>query len=408
MTAAHPEDETIRAWWAHRQGLDGSLAGAPAARVLERTGWSRSVGGAGPYLTLFSRAGTRRAEADAAVAMPGLGGIHELPSARGCTYVVPWMDYGLALRVGQDDGDPAEVATAKKHFGVTDDELARLRAGVLAALAEGPLDPAALKATLGDTIRNLGPEAKKRGLTTTLPLALGYLQSTGAIIRVPMNGRLDQQRFRYTRWGLDAPALRLPREEALRELARRYWRWAGPASLAHFQWFTGLSGKAARPIVEPLGLVPLAEGDPRLLFPVDRAALLAFRAPAEPQVALVGWLDNMLHLRRDVSCLLAAEDRERRVLGEKGEEQPVANLSDLPSHAILDRGRLVGLWEFDPVEGAIAWRTFTPQPASLKPLKDAIARTEAYIREDLGDLRGYSLDSPESRRPRIAALRREA
>ncbi|HEV2238148.1 MAG TPA: crosslink repair DNA glycosylase YcaQ family protein [Ktedonobacterales bacterium] len=404
MTAATLGDDTIRAWWAHRQGLDGSLAGAPADRVLERTGWSRSVGGAGPYLTLFSRAGIRRAEADAAAATPRLGGIHELPSARGCTYVVPWMDYGLALRVGQDDGDPAEVALAKKQFGVTEDELARLHAGVLAALAAGPLDPAALKAALGDTVRNLGPEARKRGLTTTLPLALGALQSTGAIIRVPLNGRLDQQRFRYARWGLDAPALRLPQDEALGELARRYWRWAGPASLAQFQWFTGLSGKAARPIVAPLGLVPLANGDPRLMFPEDRDALLAFRAPTEPFFALVGWLDNIAHLRRDVAGLLAPEDRERQVYAEK-EEQPVANLSDLPSHAILDRGRLVGLWEYDPDAGAIAWRTFTPQPGALK---EAIARTEAYIREDLGDMRGFSLDSPESRRPRIAALRRDA
>ncbi|WP_158104196.1 hypothetical protein [Amycolatopsis pretoriensis] len=39
----------LRAWWAHRQGLDGTLRGAPAAEVLERTGWARSVGGSAPY-----------------------------------------------------------------------------------------------------------------------------------------------------------------------------------------------------------------------------------------------------------------------------------------------------------------------------------------------------------------------
>ena len=50
-------EAVIRAWWAHRQGLDGSLMGASAAHVLERTGWARSVGGVGPYLTLFARAG---------------------------------------------------------------------------------------------------------------------------------------------------------------------------------------------------------------------------------------------------------------------------------------------------------------------------------------------------------------
>ena len=44
-----------RAWWAHRQGLDGSLAGASPESVLARSGWARSVAGAGPYLTLFAR-----------------------------------------------------------------------------------------------------------------------------------------------------------------------------------------------------------------------------------------------------------------------------------------------------------------------------------------------------------------
>lgn len=39
------DDATLRAWWHHRQGLDGRLAGLPAADVLARTGWARSVGG---------------------------------------------------------------------------------------------------------------------------------------------------------------------------------------------------------------------------------------------------------------------------------------------------------------------------------------------------------------------------
>jgi hypothetical protein len=194
MATAVVDDDTLRAWWAHRQGLDGSLAGASASTVLERTGWARSVGGAGPYLTLFARAGITRAAADAGVAALE---IHELPAARGCTYVVPASDFGLALRVGQGSGDAAEIAMAKKYCGVTAAEIDRLTAAVLAALATGPLEPAALKAAVGDAVRSLGPEGKKRGLTTTLPLALGALQATGAIRRVPINGRLDQQRYRY-------------------------------------------------------------------------------------------------------------------------------------------------------------------------------------------------------------------
>ena len=35
----------------------------------------------------------------------------------------------------------------------------------------------------------------------------------------------------------------------------------------------------------------------------------------------------------------------------------------------------------------------------------AIAKTEAFVREQLGDVRSFSLDSPASRKPKIEALR---
>src|SRR5215813_2013717 len=130
------DEDHLRAWWAHRQGLDGSLQGTSAASVLEQTGWARSVGGAGPYLTLFARAGLSRETVDAAVASLT---IHELPAARGCTYVVPASDFALALRVGQGFGDEAQIATAKKYCGVTDTEIDQLCQAVLAALDAEPL-----------------------------------------------------------------------------------------------------------------------------------------------------------------------------------------------------------------------------------------------------------------------------
>src|SRR5437773_6422835 len=130
----------LRAWWWRRQGLDGSLQGAGPAPVLERSGWSRSVGGAGPYLTLYARAGITRESADRAVAQLE---IHELPAARGCTYVLPAGDFGLALRVGQGFAD-AEMKTALK-LGVTEKEIERLCAKVLDALTTEALDPEAIR-----------------------------------------------------------------------------------------------------------------------------------------------------------------------------------------------------------------------------------------------------------------------
>jgi len=76
-----------RAWYWKKQGLDGSLTGASPADVLARSGWARSVGGVGPYLTLFSRAGISRADTDAAVAALDIrhvaSGIARLSNARG-------------------------------------------------------------------------------------------------------------------------------------------------------------------------------------------------------------------------------------------------------------------------------------------------------------------------------------
>jgi len=388
----------LRAFWAHRQGLDGSLHRADPATVLERSGWARSVGGAAPYLTLFARAGLGRARVDRAVADLE---IHELPAARGCTYVVPAADFALALAAGQEAAlAPLRAAAA---LGVTAKEIDRLCAAVAGALARRALEPEEIRAATGDAARNLGAAGLKKGLATTLPLALGRLQAEGIIRRVPVNGRLDQQRYRYALWKPSPLAGRraTPEETAI-ALARRYFRWIGPATVSEFRWFSGLGVKAARAAVEPLGLVPLESGSDRLLFQEDRDSLLAFRPPAKPRHVLVSGLDAIVLLRRDHKSLLDPRDAARKVTTDRALDA-LGGLSDLPSHAILDRGRIVGLWEYDTASASIAWAGFGPRDRDLVA---AVERTERFVRDDLGDARGFSLDSPKARAPRIAALRR--
>jgi hypothetical protein len=389
-------DAKLRAWWSHRQGLDGRLSGKPPAEVLSETGWARSVGGANPYLTLFARAGTRRETADSSVAKLE---IHELPSARGCTYVVPSSDFALALTVAQDFGG-GDMNTARK-LGVTDKEIDKLRDAVVSALSKGPLDPEELRDATGGASRNLGPEGKKKGVTTTLPLALGKLQTEGEIRRLPMNGRLDQQRYRYTLWRPN-PLKKSKRSpaEVYTELARRYFRWIGPATLAEFQWFSGLGVKAAKEAIAPLKLS--AHSGERMMLPVDREEFEKFKVPSKPQFVLTGSIDGMLLLRRDVKGLLEPEDFDRKIFSERG-FMPAGGVMDLPSHAILDRGRIVGVWEYDPGTDSIAWMSFIGENRALK---EAVQRAEEYVRTDLGDARSFSLDSPKSRVPKIEALRK--
>jgi len=387
----------LRAWWFRRQGLDRSLAGALPADVLTRAGWARSVAGSGPYLTFFARAGLSREAVDRALANLA---IHELPSARGCTYVLAASDFALGLRVATEFSS-GDMAAARK-LGVTDAEISALSSAIATALRKGPLSPDEIRDATGNAARNLGAEGKKKGLTTTLPLALGSMQVSGKIRRVPVNGRLDQQRYRYALWipnPLAKFSLSIP--DAYTELARRYFRWIGPATLAEFQWFSGLGVQAAKAALEPLGLVPLEPGSDRLMFPDDLGQFAKFKVPSKPAYALVSSLDSIFLLRRNLADLLTSETAKQKVYGAK-DVCELGSLSDLSSNAILDRGAIIGLWEYDPQSSAIAWCTFGPAD---KQLREVIARTEAFIRDQLGDARSFSLDSPASRGPRIAALR---
>jgi hypothetical protein len=376
----------LRAWYAHRQGLDGSLEGKSAgqvlsAEVLQRAGWARSVGGVSPYLTLFARAGINREQADAAAAKLQ---IYELPSARGCTYVLPASDFALGLAAGQGFDSDMKVAI---KLGVTAKEIAKLCDRVVAALGKGPLDPEALREATGKAVRNLGEAGKKKGVTTTLPLALGELQASGDIRRVPVNGRFDQQRYQYALWRPNPlHGFKLSPAEVQTELARKYFAWFGPASAAEFQRFSGLGVKAAKAALEPLKLEgikvapgEITPGDQLFLLPGDRSSFDAFQPPKEPRYSLLGSIDSMFEHR--------------------------TQFEDFESHAIVDRGRLIGLWEYDQPTESIAWVSFVKKD---KALEHAVTRTEKFVRDQLGDARSFSLDSPKSRAPRIAALRKAA
>lgn len=143
-------------------------------------------------------------------------------------------------------------------------------------------------------------------------------------------------------------------EQAYTELARCYFRWIAPARLKEFQWFSGLGVKASKEAAEPLGLVPIEAGSEFLIQPDELDAFHAFQVEKRPSYSLVTSLDGLLLLRRDLAGFLDQADEKRKVLVDKTKKE-LSGLQDLPHHAILDRGRLIGLWEFDPSSKSIAW-----------------------------------------------------
>lgn len=387
----------LRAWWWHRQGLDERLGSRSGQECLSHAGWARTVGSANPYLTVWSRSQTNARALESEVEAVQ---VHELPSVRGCTYLIPRNDYAVALKVSQGTSEEAAIRQAKKHLGFTDEELAGLNEAVLEALQKGVKDPKELREVLGDTVRNLGEEGKKRGITTTLSLSLGWLQSRGKIRRIPLDKRLDVERFKYGIW-TDGPFASgdLDILSARSQLAARYWQWTGGASLAEFRWFTSFGVGDAKAAIANLGLEPI-EGD-LLANHQDVAAYKGFEPPDTEQIHLLSSLDSLILLRRNLASLMDAQDQDRPLPSGKGMAN-AGSLADIDSHAIFDRGRLVGLWEFDPDTKEIAyWTLHKP----TKGVLSAIERTQSWIRDELGDFRSFSLDSPKSRQPRLQQLR---
>jgi hypothetical protein len=146
--------------------------------------------------------------------------------------------------------------------------------------------------------------------------------------------------------------------------------------------------------------VTTAGGGALWMLPDDVERLAAFEEPAEEQVQLLAGTDSLMLLRRNAAELLAEDGPEgdniaRKALGS------LALQADLPDHPILDRGRIIGLWQYDPgKERIVPWLFHAATPA----VTQRIAEAEAWIREDLGDFRAFSLDSPATRQKRIDVL----
>jgi hypothetical protein len=388
------------AFWAARSGLGEALA----ISDVTRRGWERTVGSTSPYVSFRSRAVATRAQVDAALAAFE---IMELPSARKCGYLVPREEASLALAVGRGSGDTADVASAKKYLGVTEAELNALEAAVIgeiSSVANG-LEPAELRKRLAPQIRSFGDEGKKRGVTTSLPLALGRLRGRGDIYALPVNGRLDTERYRYIVWPEAVPMTSVPFREAQLELARRYWDWCGVATLAHFRWFSGYGVGESKRIAAELGLRPvsvLPDGVELLATSTSAAAYREFEIPREADVYFLSSVDTLLLLRRDLPSVLAEADRRHLPLETKLLTEG-RGLTDLDAHVIIQAGRVVGVWDydFDAAEViAAAWGSVDRD--RLRSMADALAE---WIRAELGDFRSVSLDSPASRRPKLAAMR---
>ena len=195
MPAVRATPEQLRAFWFERQGLAHPSPSSPA-EILKRTGWLVTAGAQGAYLSLRARIpDLHRDTVDGAVFADST--IAELPSARGCTMLVPRADASLVLACARR-WFARTLALAEAKAGVSAREIDALSEAVTLALAAGALDDEALRAAVPqDLVRSLGEAGRKIGYGSTLPLARSALLVAGVIERRAV-GRLDARRFVYT------------------------------------------------------------------------------------------------------------------------------------------------------------------------------------------------------------------
>jgi hypothetical protein len=383
----------IRSYLAHRQGLL-DFSNQSNREVLASTGWARSVGGHNIYISLFARNQSDKAQTEQDAKSDE---IYEFASARGCTYFLPKEHFQTGIKAGQGFNDASAIRTAKTKLGFTDDDLIKLKNGILKTLEKGALDTNGLKKELGDLVVNFGEAGKKVGQTTSLSLGLLSLQADAKIRRVPPDWRLEAQTYSYKLFeGGPDVGDSYSKEQAYTDLATLFWQWVGIASLAHFQWFSGLGVKASQEATKNLGLVSV-EGTDLLIRDHDLDGFRNFEVPGKPSYRLLTALDGLFLHRRDIQDLLDPADSERHV--SKGR---IGSLQDLYNNAIIDRGRIIGLWEFDVPNKELVTALFVPTNTQLE---SEIKRVEAFIRDALDDCRSFSLDSPKSRQESIDNLR---
>lgn len=173
------------------------------------------------------------------------------------------------------------------------------------------------------------------------------------------------------------PAPELPREEALKKLAQRYFSSHGPATLADFAWWSGLAAGEARTALETA-----APGLAQALFE-GGTVWWSRRTPAlpagAPTVQLLAGFDEYV---------LGYTDRQAVI--DTAHAGKLMTPNGLFRPALLVGGRLAGTWQAEVKKGALSINTapFAPLPrGSAGALRLAAERYATFTGLPLADVR---------------------
>jgi hypothetical protein len=389
------------------QGLPPSRTGS-LADVVARTGFVRTLGGVDVYLAVRARApGMTRADLDGAVAR------HELqvvPSVRGCIYLVARQHVPLALRIA-DVLSRARSAREHEKAGIRKGEVEALAAAALEALrARGPLTTDALRKALPEgSVRSLGEQGKKVGISSPLPGALRLLELDGRIERTLDEGRLDTERYLW-RVARTSPfeGAALPEDPVAlyARAAELFLRWAGASTLRTFAGWAGVSMTEAKAAFATLPLAAVEiDGAAEPGFALEEA--LPGVARTEAAAEALGFLpfeDNLIALHGGPAALTEPAHWGVEVC-EWGGSRRTTTLGaskHMMLRPLIARGALAGLWEYDPKARSVHVGAFAGRSKEIRAAADETAR---FLANEIGHGRSFNLDTDAALVERPAEVR---
>lgn len=165
-------------------------------------------------------------------------------------------------------------------------------------------------------------------------------------------------------------AKRMERDEALAELARRYFTSRGPATLQDFAWWSGLKVSDARAAVEMVSsrLAQETIGGKAYWMPQNQRAT----SSATTEVNLLPSFDEYLLAYKDRSASLDPRDAAKIVPGKGGMFLPT----------VVVGGRVEGTWKRTFKKNAVVITTnffVSPKPPKTGALADAAERYSHFL-----------------------------
>lgn len=296
---------------------------ADATEVVRRLGGVQAQDHRGALTSVALRSAARtRGDVEAAL---DAGRVVKSWPLRGTLHLVVAEDLSWMLALLADRALRASAAR-RAALELDEAQLERGRELALAALAGGSALP---RDELFGVWEAAGlSTAGQRGIHI-----LGFLALTGTLVFGPARG--GQPRLVLVSEWIREPR-RLERDQALGELAERYFRGHGPATLGDLARWTGLTttdARSALALARPKLATLEFEGIEHLMDPRTPERLAAARDEARGVLLLPGF-DEFLLGYGDRGAVLEDEFAERIAPGRNGMFRP----------AVISDGRVVGTW----------------------------------------------------------------